>query len=128
VAQASEEGRAPSVLESATGLARNALGLLLSRVELAAIELGEVRTQLLKLVLLGALGVVAAWFAIAWWSVLVAVLAWPLMGWKILALLALLFTVAAVLIGRRVLAILREDKLNLPATMAELRKDRDALL
>lgn len=128
MAEASEQERSPSVLESASGLARNALGLLLSRVELAAIELGEVRTQLLKLLLLGTLGVVAAWFAIAWWSVLVAVLAWPLMGWKILALLALFFTVAAVLIARRVLAILREDKLNLPATMAELRKDRDALL
>jgi uncharacterized membrane protein YqjE len=116
------------LLDSAAGMARNALGLLLTRLELAAIEAGEIRGQIIKLVLLGALFVLAAWFAIAWWSVLVVVLAWPALGWKILALVGLLFTVLAFALLHRLKAVLRENRLSMPMTMAELQKDRDALM
>lgn len=116
------------LLDSAAGMARNALGLLLTRLELAAIEVGEIRSQLIKLVLLGALFVLAAWFAIGFWSVLVVVLAWPALGWKILALVAVVFTVLAVVLMRKLNALLRENRLSMPMTMAELQKDRDALM
>lgn len=113
---------------SAASLARNLFGLIVSRLELAALELEEARDQLLKLVLVGAIGVVAAWFAVAFWSVLIVMLAWPTMGWTILALMALAFTLGAWLLFARLRNLLRENKLSLPATMAELRNDRDALL
>ncbi len=119
---------AKGLLDSAASMARNALGLLLTRLELAAIEAGEIRTQVIRLLLLGALFVLAAWFAIAWWSVLVVVLAWPALGWKILALIGLLFTVLAFALLRKLNAMLRENRLSMPMTMAELQKDRDALM
>lgn len=123
-----EASRDAGLFASATALARNAIGLLISRVELASVELGEARGQLLKLLLVGALAIVSAWFAVAGWSVLIVMLAWPTMGWTIIALLALAFSVAALWLFKRAQAMLRDDKLSLPATMAELRNDRDALL
>ncbi|WP_151448976.1 phage holin family protein [Lacisediminimonas profundi] len=121
-------GQQPGLFASVSGLARNAIGLVISRIELAAVELGEVRGQLLKLLLVGALGVLAVWFALAYWSLLIVMLAWPKMGWTILAVLGAVFTLAALLLFRRAQSMLREDKLSMPATMAELRSDRDALL
>ena len=123
-----DSGQQSGLFASATSLARNALGLVISRIELAAIELGEVRGHVLKLLLLAALGVVAVWFALAFWSMMIVVLAWPVMGWTILALLGLLFSAAAVALFMQVQSMLREHKLSLPATMAELRNDRDSLM
>jgi uncharacterized membrane protein YqjE len=118
----------PHLMAGLIGIARNMFGLFLSRVELAALELSEVRATLLKLALVFALGLIAAWFAIAYWSVLLVYLAWDALGWKILALVATgftLITVAVLLYARSVVA---QGKLSLPATMNELRNDRDALL
>ena len=110
------------------GVARNLLGLIVNRVELAALELSSVRTNLLKLLLVAALGIFTAWFAIAYWTLLVVYLSWDALGWKILLIMAALFTVltlAVVLYARSVLA---HGKLSMPATLAELSRDRDALL
>jgi uncharacterized membrane protein YqjE len=123
-----DPGRPPGLFASATALGRNVLGLVISRIELAAIEIGEIRGHALKLILFGALGAIAAWFAVAFWSMLIVVLAWPAMGWTILALLGLLFTVASFVLFKQAQSILREHKLSLPATMDELRRDRDSLL
>jgi uncharacterized membrane protein YqjE len=109
-------------------MARNALGLLLTRLELAAIELGEIRAQAMKLLLLGALFVLAAWFAVAWWSVLVVYLAWPTLGWKIIALMGVLFSALAWVLMRKLLAIVRDNRLSMPLTLAEMQNDRDALM
>jgi uncharacterized membrane protein YqjE len=119
---------APSLLLGLTGIAKNAVGLLFSRVELAALELAEVRTTLLKLALVFALGIVAAWFALAYWSALVVALTWESLGWKILLIIALVFTFATLGMFLYVRAMLKQGKLSLPATMSELRQDRDALL
>jgi uncharacterized membrane protein YqjE len=110
------------------GMAKNLFGLAVSRIELAALELSEVRANLLKLLLIGALGILMAWFALAYWSVLIVMLAWPSMGWKILLVLALAFTLAAIALFLHLQAMQQEGKLSMPATMAELRNDRDALL
>jgi uncharacterized membrane protein YqjE len=50
------------------------------------------------------------------------------LGWKILLILAAFFTLAAIGMGLYVRAILRQGRIGLPATMNELRQDRDALL
>jgi uncharacterized membrane protein YqjE len=110
------------------GLAKNMFGLLVSRIELAALELGVIRTNLAKLLLISALGIVAVWFAIACWTALVVVLAWETWGWKILLLIAALFTLVAAGIFLYAKSMFERDKLSMPVTLAELRNDRDALL
>jgi len=110
------------------GIVKNMFGLFLSRIELAALELSEVRSTLLKLSTVFALGLLASWFALAYWSVLLVYLAWNAMGWVILLLVALAFTVLAIGVFFYARAIVAEGKLSLPATMNELRNDRDALL
>lgn len=110
------------------GLGKNLFGLLVSRVELAAFELGEIRTHLLRLLLLFGFGVVVVWFAVAYWTALIVVLAWDSWGWKILLLMAAVFTLLAAGLLFHVRSLLIANKLSMPATMAELRNDRDALL
>jgi uncharacterized membrane protein YqjE len=111
-----------------SSIVRNAFGLFFNRIELVALELAEVRTTVLKLSVMFALGVVAAWFALAYWSALVVVLAWDSLGWKILLIMALFFTLAMVVLLLYIRSSVQQGKLSLHATMAELRQDRDALL
>ncbi|WP_028104001.1 phage holin family protein [Pseudoduganella violaceinigra] len=118
----------PGLIASLAGLAKNCLHLLLSRLELAAIELTEVRDTLLQLSIVFAVAMLAAWFAIAFGTATLIYLCWEAMGWKILLLLAVAFAVVAlglVLWGR---SLVRQGKLGLTTTMAELKSDRDMLL
>jgi uncharacterized membrane protein YqjE len=123
-----DPGQRQGLIAGLTGIGKNTVGLLLSRVELAALELGELRGNLIRLLVIAAFGILAAWFALAFWTGLVVVLAWDSWGWKILLLIAALFTVLALGLLLYVRTMLSEGKLSLPATMAELRTDRDALL
>ena len=118
----------PGLIASIAGLARNAVGLMLSRLELASIELSEVRNHLLQLVVMFALAMVAGLFAIAYGSVLVVFLAWDSLGWKILLIMTAVFVLLAVGLVMYARAMLRQGKLSLPATMAELKADRDMLI
>ncbi|MGH8807188.1 MAG: phage holin family protein [Noviherbaspirillum sp.] len=118
----------PRLIAGLAGIAKNAFGLLVSRIELAALELGEVRDHLARLLLVGALGVVALLFALGCWTALVVVLAWDTLGWKILLLVASVYTLLAIGILLYARAMLGQGKLSMPATMTELRNDRDALL
>jgi uncharacterized membrane protein YqjE len=116
------------VVTGLAGIAKNLFGLLVSRIELAALELGEIRDNLARFFLVAAVGVVALWFAVASWTALVVVLAWDTMGWTILLLIAAVFTLLAIGILFHARSLLSHDKLSMPATMNELRNDRDALL
>lgn len=118
----------PGLIASIAGLARNAVGLMLSRLELASIELSEVRNHLLQLVVIFALAMVAGLFAIAYGSVLVVFLAWDSLGWKILLIMTAVFLLLAVGLVMYARSMLRQGKLSLPATMAELKADRDMLI
>lgn len=118
----------PGLIAGLAGLAKNLLGLVMARIELAAVEMSEVRGNLLKFLLVFALGVVAAWFAIVYWTVLAVYLGWQSFGWKILLWLAVLFTALTAVIYWYARRMLSQDKLSMPATMSELRSDRDALL
>jgi uncharacterized membrane protein YqjE len=110
------------------GLARNMFGLMMSRIELAALELAEIRANVLKLAVLFALGVIAGWFAIGYWTALIVYLSWPTLGWKILLIIAIVATLIAVGMLFYVQSLLKQGKLSMPATMEELRNDQDALL
>lgn len=122
------EARPPGLLAGLGAFLSNLAGLLGTRAELAALELGELRDNLVRVALLGAIGLLALLFALGSWTGLVVVLAWDAMGWKILLLVALAWSFAAFLLFTRIKAMLAPEKLSLPATMAELRKDRDVLL
>lgn len=118
----------PGLLGSLAGVARNGFGLMLSRLELAAFELSLVRNHLLRLIVVFALALLAGLFAIAYGSAMLVFLAWDALGWKILPLMMLGFLLLAGALGLYARALLRQDKLSLPATMAELQADRDMLL
>lgn len=126
--EAQPEYERPGLIAGLAGIAKNLLGLVMNRIELAALELGEVRDNIAKLLLVGALGVVAVCFALGCWTALLVVLTWDALGWKILLLAAAFYTVLAIGILLYARAMLSQDKLSMTATMAELRKDRDALL
>ncbi|HEY4541923.1 MAG TPA: phage holin family protein, partial [Noviherbaspirillum sp.] len=92
---------------NAGAFARNLFALLVTRVELAALELGEARDHLARLFVVGALGVLLVCFALVAWTALIVVLAWDALGWKVLLLVALAYSgaaVAALLRARRMLA------------------------
>lgn len=118
----------PGLLGGVSSLMRNLFGLVVARVELAALELGEVRNHVIELVAIFAVAVMATWFALAYGTATIVALAWDTMGWKILLVMFVVFlviTLALVLWG---MAMLKQGKLSFPATMQELRNDRDMLL
>lgn len=124
----SAASEAPGLIASVAGVARNTFGLILSRVELASLELAEMRNHVLQLVVVFALALIAGLFAIAYGSVTVVILAWEALGWKILLIMTLGFLVIAVGLMLYARALLKQDKLSLPVTLAELKADRDMLL
>lgn len=118
----------PGLMGGLTGLAKNIFGLLVSRVELAALELSEVRNHVMALLGVFALAVICAWFTIAYGTAVVVALSWETMGWKILLLLFAVFATLTVLLAFKARAMLRQGKLAFPETMNELKNDRDMLL
>lgn len=126
---AQDDGTRPPGLIASLGLVtRNAIGLLLNRLELAALELAEVRDHLLKLVLVFALAIVLGGFALIYASVTIVYLAWAVIGWLILPIITGVFLLIAIGLILYARSVLRSGKLSLPATMAELKSDRDMLL
>lgn len=118
----------PGLIGGLTSLAKNVFGLVVSRVELAALELSEVRNHVLELVAIFALAVVCTLFAVGYGTAMIVALSWDTMGWRILLVLFLVFLAVTVGLALKARAMLREGKLALPATMNELKNDRDMLL
>lgn len=126
---AQDEGNRPPGLIASLGIfTRNAISLLLNRLELAALELAEVRDHLLKLVVVFALAMLLGGFALIYASVTVVYLAWAAIGWVILPIITVVFLLFALGLIAYARGMLRSGKLALPATMAELKSDRDMLL
>lgn len=123
-----EQPPPPGLIGSLAAVARNTARLMLSRLELAALELSEVRNHLVELAVVFALALLAGWFAIAFTTATIIFLCWEAMGWKILLVLAAVFVLITIgfVMGAR--SMLRQGKLSLPATMAELKADREMLL
>lgn len=118
----------PGLMGGVSGLAKNLFGLIVSRVELAALELSQVRNHAIELIALFAGAILAAWFAIAYGTATIVMLAWESWGWKILLVMFLVFLSIAAVLVMKGLAMLKQGKLAFPETMNELRHDRDALL
>ena len=118
----------PGLMGGISGLAKNLFGLVVSRVELAALEMSEVRNHVIELVAIFAGAVLAVWFALAYGTATIVMLAWDSWGWKILLVMFLVFLAITVALVMKGLALLKQGKLAFPETMKELRNDRDALL
>ncbi len=118
----------PGLMGGITGLAKNLFGLVVSRVELAALELAEVRNHVIELVVIFALAALATWFALAYGTATIVALAWDEMGWKILLVMFVVFAVITLILVMKGLSLLKQGKLAFPETMKELRNDRDMLL
>ncbi|MCS0633136.1 phage holin family protein [Telluria mixta] len=118
----------PGLMGGITGLAKNLFGLVVSRVELAALELSEVRNHVIELVVIFAMAALATWFALAYGTATIVALAWDEMGWKILLVMFVVFAVITLILVMKGLSLLKQGKLAFPETMKELRNDRDMLL
>ncbi|QNA88561.1 phage holin family protein [Massilia sp. Dwa41.01b] len=118
----------PGLMGGISGLAKNLFGLIVSRVELAALEMSEVRNHVIELLAIFAGAVLAVWFALAYGTATIVALAWDAMGWKILLVLFLVFLIITAVLVMKGLSMLKQGKLAFPETMNELRHDRDALL
>jgi uncharacterized membrane protein YqjE len=118
----------PGLMGGITGLAKNLFGLVVSRVELAALELTEVRNHVIELVAIFAMAALATWFALAYGTATIVALAWDEMGWKILLVMFAVFAVITLILVMKGLSLLKQGKLAFPETMKELRNDRDMLM
>ncbi|MCS0584633.1 phage holin family protein [Massilia pinisoli] len=118
----------PGLLGGITGLAKNLFGLVVSRLELAALELTEVRNHVIELVAIFAMAALATWFALAYGTATIVALAWEEMGWKILLVMFVVFAVITLILVMKGLSMLKQGKLAFPETMKELRNDRDMLM
>jgi uncharacterized membrane protein YqjE len=118
----------PGLMGGITGLAKNLFGLVVSRVELAALELTEVRNHVIELIAIFATAALATWFALAYGTATIVALAWDAMGWKILLIMFLVFAVITVVLIMKGLSLIKAGKLAFPETMKELRNDRDMLM
>ncbi|WLI90439.1 phage holin family protein [Massilia sp. R2A-15] len=118
----------PGLMGGLTGLAKNLFGLLVSRVELAALELSEVRNHVIELVAIFAGAALAVWFALAYGTATIVALAWESMGWKILLIMFGVFAVITAGLVWKGMSMLKQGKLAFPETMNELKNDREMLL
>lgn len=118
----------PGLMGGITGLAKNLFGLVVSRAELAALELTDVRNHVIELVAIFATAALATWFALAYGTATIVALAWDAMGWKILLIMFIVFAVITAVLVMKGLSMLKQGKLSFPETMKELRNDRDMLM
>ena len=118
----------PGLMGGISSLGKSVFGLLVSRVELAALELSEVRNHVIELVAVFAVAVLSIWFAVAYGTAMAVALAWDAMGWKILLIMFVIFLLVTAVLVAKGLSMLKQNKLALPATMKELKNDRDMLL
>lgn len=117
----------PGLAANARLLLGSLIGLARTRSSLAVLELADARDALLQVLFIGAAALLLSGFALACLSALVAVLCWDALGWGILLVLFLVYAGIALVLLQRARAIVASGRIGLPATMEELRKDREAL-
>lgn len=126
--EASDRQPEPGLISSVTTIADNALKLLGVRASLATLELADARDAALRVLLLGAAALAVAMLALIGVSALIVMLAWDALGWRILLILSVAYLAMAAILLWRARAIVASGQIGLPLTLAELQKDRAALL
>lgn len=120
-------GEPPGILQSLRRLASTALALVITRGELAAVELAEARGQMVRWAVAALLGAVLLLAALMSVSVLVAAVFWESYRWQAIGLLALAYGIAGTWLVLKVMREVRAAPPLLSATLAELARDRAAL-
>jgi uncharacterized membrane protein YqjE len=118
----------PGVFAGISSLFKSLFGLAVSRVELAALELADIRNHIIELVAIFAVAALAVWFAIAFGAMTIVALAWESMGWTILLIMFAVFALITAILVAKGMALIKQNKLGFPATMKELKNDREMLL
>ncbi len=118
----------PSPLDAVRRLSASSLNLLLTRAQFASVELAQARAQIMRWVGLALAGAVLALLALMALSALLVVVFWEQGGpWTLLAL-GLLYALAGYLVVRRMQHEVHEAPPLLADTLAELARDRDAIV
>ena len=120
-------GEPHGILQSLRRLASTALALVITRGELAAVELAEARGQIARWTLAGLLGAVLLLAALVTISLLVAAVFWESYRWQAIGALALAYAFAGAWLVLKVMREVRAAPPLLSATLAELARDRAAL-
>jgi uncharacterized membrane protein YqjE len=124
---AAESDRPAGVVASLRSLLAHALSLLLTRGELAALELATARDRAVRWLVLGLMAAVLMLAALLTVSIWVAAIFWDGPRALALGLLAAAYAVAGVI----AISVIRSEVAAAPPilseTRAELEKDRDAL-
>ena len=116
-------------LASTAGTAISSLLKLIGvRLSMAVLELGAARNALFRVLLLAALAVLAAAFALLSVSAMIVALAWDALGWRILLVLFVAYLSLAIAMLWKARDIIVSGQIGLPMTLAELQKDREALV
>ncbi len=117
----------PRTTSSLRSLLHHAVGLLQARLSLALLELGEARDAFITVFVLAIAALVMGSLALIALSALIIMLLWDAMGAWVIALLAIFYAALGWLLLRSAIHMIRDGRLGLPQTMAELRQDREAL-
>ena len=125
---ASAEPPASGLASSVGTMITSVLKLIGVRLSMAVMELADARDAVLRVLLLGALAVLAAAFALLSLSAMIVALAWDAMGWRILLILFLAYLLLTLGMLWKARSIIASGQIGLPTTLAELEKDRAALL
>jgi uncharacterized membrane protein YqjE len=122
-----DAGRPAGLLGSLRELLAQALAVLLTRGELAALELADARDRAVRWLIIGLVGAVLLLAALVTVSLWIAALFWDGPRALALGLLALAYALG----GLVAIGIVRREAAQAPTmlaqTRAELQKDRDAL-
>ena len=125
---ASAEPPASGLASSVGTMITSVLKLVGVRLSMAVMELADARDAVLRVLLLGALAVLAAAFALLSLSAMIIALAWDAMGWRILLILFLAYLLLTLGMLWKARSIIANGQIGFPTTLAELEKDRAALL
>jgi uncharacterized membrane protein YqjE len=118
----------PGLISGLIGVGRSFFGLALNRIELAMLEIAEVGENAAKCLLIVALALTALWFSIAFFTVLAVFVLWQYWGWLTLLFFGFLFLIITLALTWLAWTFVRDGKLAMSVTIAEIRQDRDTLL
>jgi uncharacterized membrane protein YqjE len=117
----------PRLLESLRGAADSGVALLSNRLELFGIELAEERVRVLALLAYGAVAFIALGAGIVFLAMFVTVLMWESNRLLALGIFATVFLGGGMVALITALGYASKKSSLFAASLAELRKDRDAL-
>ncbi|WP_424192322.1 phage holin family protein [Ampullimonas aquatilis] len=115
--------RSSSIFDSAKGLISHLIGLFSTRLELAAMELDEHKSQFARLLVAGLISGIALLLALFFLSAFIIVALWDTNRLLAIGGVALFYLVIALFFGQRAIALSQHEGGLFPMTLGELKKD-----